>query len=197
MAFATHADLATRLGVDLTSSEQTDATALIALAQALIQSETGQDIELVEGDTLTRPGVWGDRIRLPERPVVAVNSVTVDGTELDSDDWYLDGDEIVRAGFAGVGISEQSFTFSGRGWGGPEAEIVVDYDHGWETIPGTVKAVCLEMCVRVWTNPGSVKQEGYGSEQVSYADVGLMLTDRELSAVSRAVRRTAGTTTLR
>lgn len=198
MAFATHADLANRLGVDFTASEQTDATALIALAQALIQDEAGQNIELVEGDTLTRPGSWDDRLRLPERPVVSVTSVSVDGTALTASEWYLDGDELVRP--RSIATSD-TFARGGRGWGGPAVDVVVVYDHGHETIPGVVKAVCLEMCVRVWTNPGSVQAENYGSEQVMYGDYrsrpGLMLTDGELKAIQRSIRRNAGSTVLR
>jgi len=198
MAFATHADLGIRLGVDLTSGEQDDATALIALAQELIQSETGQDIELVEDDVLTRPGTWSDRLRLPQRPVVAVSSVTIDGTAVDADTYYVDGDELVRK----TGLStDDAFLTHGRGWGGPESVLVVTYDHGLSTIPGVVKAVCLEMCVRVWVNPGTVQAETYGSENVAYGDyrsrTGLLLTDVERESLNRVIRRAAGSVKLR
>lgn len=183
-AFATASDFATRLGVTLTASEQTDAGTLLSLASDIIRDETGQTIEAAAGDTLTRPGVWSDRLRLPERPVTAVNSVTLDGTALAvTDEWYLDGDEIVRV--AGD-------------WGGPEEVLVVDYDHGYSTIPGVVKGVCLEMVARVWVNPGTVQQEGYGSEQVSYPrSNGLLLTDDERKALNRVIRRGVGSTILR
>lgn len=196
MAFAAHTDLATRLGLTLTSAEQTRATALIVLAQGLIQDETGQAIEEVASDTLTRPGVWSDRLRLPERPVTAVASVTLDGVALvEDDDWYLDGDELVRT--SGLNTAD-TFVTSGGSWGGPEAEVVVVYTHGYSTIPLTVKTVCLEMVVRVWVNPGAVRQEGIGIEQTSYApENGLLLTDKERDAVKRAVGRTSGTVALR
>jgi hypothetical protein len=183
-AFAAAADLATRLGITLTAGETTDADTLLELASDIIRSDTGQTIDAVASDTLTRPGSWDNRIRLPERPVTDVNSVTLDGTALaETDEWYQVGDELVRV--------------SGT-WGGPEAVLVVDYDHGWATVPAGVKGVCLEMVARVWVNPGSVQQEGYGSEQVTYpAGNGLLPTDAELRTLDRIVRRGQGSMRLR
>jgi hypothetical protein len=181
-AFATHAEFATRLGVTLTAGEQTDATSLLEMASDIIRSETGQTIDAVTNDTLTRPGAWGDRIRLPERPVTNVDSVTLDGTALTSDDFYLDGDELVRD----------------SRWGGPEASLAVQYDHGYATVPAAVKAVCLEMVARVWVNPGGVQQEGYGSEQVTYVrGNGLLLSPDERRTLDRVIRRGVGSMTLR
>jgi hypothetical protein len=183
-AFVTAADFAQRLGVTLTGAETTDADDLLELASDIIRDETGQTIEAVAADELTRPGTWSNRLRLPERPVTAVNSVTLDAVALaESDEWYLQGDELVRV--AGS-------------WGGPEAVLVIDYDHGWATIPGAIRGVCLEMVARVWVNPGSVAQEGYGSEQVTYpSGNGLLLTDAERRTLDRVVRRGSGTITLR
>ena len=195
MAFATHADLATRLGLTLTATEQTRATALIADAQAVIQDETGQTIERVADDEVTLAGSYAGRVRLPQRPVVSVASVVLDGVTLTvGDEWYLDRDQIVRAG---LWPSSANRFGIGGGWGDPSQTLVVTYTHGWDPVPGTVKAVCLEMVVRVWVNPGAARQEGVGPEQTTYEEpIGLMMTETEKRAVRDAVRRTTGSVTL-
>lgn len=193
-AFATHDELAARLGIELTVEEETRADALLELASAVIQEEAGQVIERVEDDVLTLRGVPSRRLRLPERPVESVSGVVLAGETLDEGDhWYLEGDELVRTG--------PVFGFwpsIGYGFGNPDQELVITYTHGFATIPGAIKAVCLEAVVRVWVNPASVRQEGYGSEQVAYqAGNGLVLTEYERRVVHRALRRSGGTITFR
>jgi len=181
--FATAVELGYRLGITLDAAETTRADALLVLASGLIQDETGQSIEQAT-ETVTRPGVWGNRLRLLERPVTAVSSVKIDAVALAADDWYLDGDELVRWG----------------GWGGPEADVEIGYTHGYAAadVPAAVKTVCLEVVARVFTNPGNARQEGYGLEQVAYTSSnGLLLTDAESRAVRDAVGRTAGSVVLR
>lgn len=184
--FATAVELGQRLGITLDGDETTRATALLTLASGLIQDETGQSIEQAT-ETVTRPGVWGTRLRLLERPVTAVSSVKIDGVALAADDWYLDGDELVRGG----------------GWGGPEADVAIGYTHGYASadVPTAVKTTCLEVVARVWTNPASVQAESYGLEQITYGDYrsrgGMLLTEAEAKVVNDAIRRTEGSTVLR
>jgi hypothetical protein len=193
--FASTDELAARLGLTLTEDEETRAETLLGLASELIQSETGQTIELVEDDELTRNGSASPRLRLPERPVVEVSAVELDGDALlEGTDWYLDGDELVRT----HGTISGPFGPFGFGWGGPEAELAITYSHGFDPIPGAVKAACLEVVVRVWTNPGAVSSESYGNEQVSYVRAnGLILTEDERRTVREAIRKTAGSVQLR
>lgn len=190
MAFATAAELATRLGVDLTAGEITDAGALLTRASSLIQGEVAQVIELVTNDALTRRGTWDTRLRLPERPVVDATAVTLDAVAVPAGEWYLEGDELVRS----------------LAWGGPEAELVITYSHGYAVVPEAARAVCLEAVVRVWVNPGNVQQEGYGSEQVSYparytnrgSEVGgLLILRAEADMLRKKFGRPAGSTILR
>lgn len=193
--FATSAELAARLGITYVTGESARADTLLALASGLIQEESGQTISLVSDDTYTRPGSPARRVRLPERPVVSVDSVTLDGTELvEGDAWYLDGDEIVRTGFITTSLT---FGIAGS-WGTPEQDLVVVYTHGWSTIPSAVKAVCLEMVARAWVNPGQAIQEQVGATMTGYPKAnGLLLTDDERDTINRVVRRTAGSITLR
>lgn len=182
--FATAAEFANRLGVSLTASEITDADALLVRASALIQAETGQDIEEDADDELTRRGTWDRRLRLPQRPVQEVSEVTLDGEVVAATSYYLDGDELVR-------------TLSSA-WGGPEAELVVTYSHGYASTPEVARTVCLEAVARVWVNPGSVLQEGYGSEQVTYQQAnGVLLTEDECNLLRDTFRRHAAGVQLR
>lgn len=190
-AFATTDDLAARLGVELTAEEATRAQTLLELASGLIRRETGQTIHRVAGDTLVRRGTHTGRLRLPQRPVVSVASVAIDGQAVDPAVWYVEGDELVRRS---------------RGWGGPGTELTVVYTHGFDPVPDEVRAVCLEAVVRVWVNPGAVNQESYGSEQVTFptrytsrgSEVGgLLILRAEAEILRRVLGRTSGTVVLR
>jgi hypothetical protein len=195
--FANSADLQDWLGVELTAAEHVRAAKLLADATGLVQKAARQTISRVTNDELTRPGAYADRIRLPERPVVSVSEVELDGVTLVADDeWYLDGDELVRTGVWAP--SEDRFATFGGGWGDPSQVLVVTYTHGFDPIPETVKAICLQAVARVWTNPAMVQQENYGPMQTMYLPgQGLLLTDHEIQAVRQAVGRTAASTVLR
>jgi hypothetical protein len=188
--FATNAELAARLGLTLTEDEGDRADTLLALASGLIQAETGQTIAAVSDDELTRPGDYSARLRLPERPVVSVTSITLDGVAIVKPDYYLDGDELVRANWP-IG-SENNFGSSGLGWLGPLYTLVITYSHGYETIPELVKAVCLEMVARVWVNPGAASQEIVAGTSTTYSARGLLLTDQEKRDLDDLLRKTVG-----
>lgn len=163
-AFATHADLAVRLGETLTEAEQTRATALLGLASDVIRQAARQRIDR-ETSTIIVNAVG--RVLLPQRPVISIDSVEAEGSTLD---WDLDGDYL-------------SGPWVGR-------TIEVTYTHGFDPVPDAIKAVCLEVVTRVWVNPGSASQEAYGSERVSHgAAIGLMLTAEERRTVRDVVRR--------
>lgn len=195
-SFATAADLAERLGLTLTDDEETRATALLARASGLICDEAKQDIVLVEDDTLTRQGTTDERILLPERPVVSVASVTLDGGALtEGGAWYLDGNEIVRKGWTLMLGGE---LYGCRGFGWESQELVIVYTHGYDDdeIPPLLKEIAVEMVVRVWVNPGSVIQESIAGEGATYAPYsapprGLLVTAAEASQLRRMFGRKA------
>jgi hypothetical protein len=205
--FATSDDFAARLGLTLTSDEETRAETLLEMASGLIQHETHQTIALVDDDTLTVRSVYDDRFRLPERPVVDVSSVTLTligllNTSFDVPDtqWYVDRDELVRTSFP-LGF-QQAFAGYQRGWLGPLYEMAVVYTHGFETIPPIVRSVTLEMAVRAWVNPGAVARESVGDTQTVYDNMrfsptGLLMTDLEKQLVNDVIGRQSGTVVLR
>src|SRR5581483_3923985 len=77
--FADSDDLAARLGLVFTDDEHVRANTLLEIASGLIQDEAKQKIALVTDDVFTMPGTTEQLIKLPERPVVSVSSVTLDG----------------------------------------------------------------------------------------------------------------------
>lgn len=185
-AFATADELAARLGLDLTDEERTRAETLLAAASNVIRDETGLTFDLGT-TTYTRAGTSDSRIPLPERPVVSVDTVELNGSEITG--WYVSGNELVRGSIYVVnGPDPGDYASTSFGWERDTLEIT--YTHGYATIPGIVKQTALEMCVRVWVNPGSVVQEADGSTEATYAPYaepprGLMLTRAELGTLQR------------
>lgn len=123
MAFATLAQLSTRLGRSFEAGDDTEqAQAFLDDATAYLQGEMGG--QLIEAGTATvtlmvDPST--DRVRLPQWPVSAVNSVELNMVAIT--DWTLVGGHLVRAG----------------GWpaiaGATHARVDVDFDYGLATIP--------------------------------------------------------------
>lgn len=198
-AFATNADLAARLGVTFSQAQQTRADALLADASDVIRDEVGQQISEAT-ETITLPGTTDERILLPERPVISVASVELDGTALgEGTDWFLEGNEIVRMPSSltlGVGgLLDTEFVFPlGTGFGWEEQTLTITYTHGHATVPGKVKAICLEMVTRVWVNPGSVAREEVGDTRTVYDNMrfsptGLLPTDDEKKSLARLFGR--------
>lgn len=217
--FATNADFAARLGLTLTAPEQARADTLLQLASAMIQDATGkaenrQTIELVTDDVLLMPGTTDEMIKLPQRPVGSVTSVTLDGLPLtEGTYWYASGNTIVRIPSNAVVLSGGmifNFPFGagypyGSGFGWPAQTLAITYTHGYAPadIPQSLKAICMEMVVRVWVNPGAVIEERVGNMSTMYSmrsgteiPGGLLLTDVESRLIRRMFGRTAGSVTV-
>lgn len=206
IAFATSSELAARLGLEFTADEHVRAATLLTLASGMIQQETKQTIARVEDDPLEMRSSFDSRIRLPQRPVSSISSVTLtppsggDVQTIDPVTYYLDGDELVRSTFP---LHIQGFFAQrARGWLGPLWTLTVIYSHGFDVTPAIVKAVCLEMVVRVWVNPGAVARESIGNTSTVYDNMrfspsGLVMTDAERDAVNKVIRRNSGSLTLR
>lgn len=207
--FATASDLAARLGITLTDVETARATTLLTIASGLVQDEAKQRIERVDGDVYTLPGTTDETIRLPERPVISVASLTLDGQPLiEGSDWYLDGDLVCRIPAVTTvltgGLIDEAFTFPlGTGFGWPAQTLEVTYSHGYDAanVPQTVKSIVLEAVVRVWVNPGSVARETVGNvstvfDNMRFSPTGLLLADEEKKAIRRIFGQQARSITI-
>lgn len=201
--FATNSDLAARLGLTLTSAEQGRADTLLGLASGIIQQSVrpAQTISQVSNDVYTRTGSSDERIRLPQRPVVSVASVVLDGVTMDPTSYYLSGSELIRRNWSSV-IQDSSFGLPFAAWGYAWSTLVITYTHGFAVIPETVKTICMEMVTRVWVNPGSVIQDAIAGVQTTYAPYsapprGLRLTDDEKKDLNTLLGLPSGSITLR
>jgi hypothetical protein len=147
--------------------EPDDAAAVQAckIASEVIRATLRQTVTLVEDDELRIEGSWGARIRLPQRPVISVAGVTVDGAALPSSSWNLLGDEVVLASdletFATITVPE-------GGFGGARSVLVVTYTHGYAVVPWDIKGLALGAAAAIFDNPGNVSSERILSYSVAY-----------------------------
>lgn len=151
MALATIADVEARLGRSLTAGETSQATAWLSDASAMFVQRAVQKFE--ELNSVVRLFPRDGIVRLVQRPVVTINSVTdIDGAEID---YTYDGHQSIY----------ELGTYS---------PVIVDYDHGSSTIPNDVVAVVAGMVVRTLLIPddaaAGVQQQTVGPYSQSYAN---------------------------
>jgi hypothetical protein len=152
-AFSTNDDFAARFGEDLSDLEMTRVDALLARLRHHQGTPPARRFRWSK-TTRSAGGTRDDRILLPERPVVSVASVTLNGLALAAEGaWFLDGDEIVRRAtntfFEGtIFVEPLSLPYIGFGWESETLKIVYTHGYADDAIPGTVKAICVEAAVR-------------------------------------------------
>lgn len=131
---ATAGDLASFLQQDLDTS-----TANLVLTIASAEFEAAADTRFASTTaTYTVEGTGQQIITLPRLPVIAVQSVTVDGVAVT--DYSVVGATLYRlAGFGGA-------TAVAPG-------VVVTYTHGYTTVPDDVRGAVLEMAAQAYDNP--------------------------------------------
>lgn len=188
MAFATEADLEAYTGTSVATDR---ATLLLDAATAAIQTYCRQSFTQAT-TTAVFPGSFGSALVLPERPVTAVSAVSIGDTVLAVDtDWVWDGAHTLYRGTKVDGVlsvNGPDYLINGWGdWGGPGAQVSVTYTHGFATIPGVVKGVCLALAARTLGSPDGVNSESVGSYSVSYSRTGgaVSLLDEERALLDR------------
>jgi hypothetical protein len=126
----TATEVGTLLGIAPADLDVPKATLLAEIATAIVQGETGRPaqrlVEVVD-DTATLTGTTDRWLDLPQRPVTAVASVTLDGVAL-------------VAGAAGSGGATYRLRgdrlWRGDGWQtyvGEPSEVEIVYSHGYAT----------------------------------------------------------------
>ena len=175
-SFATVTDVSDRLGRTFDATEQTQVQSFLDAATAIIRAQTGQTIEEVDPATLNTWGRLGERLPLPQRPVTAVTSVTLDGTLVDPSEYLLRKSELVRA----------------AGWGTELQTLAIVYTHGYSPIPELVKNTTIDVATRGFTlaaaGGGVVRSERIGSYSVTYRTEGgasVWLGESELKMLRR------------
>lgn len=193
---ATAADLATRLGRTFTPEEEARAQALLDDASGVVRAYLRLDVSrLTTTDTFTVRAA--DRqyleapfearrgqVMLPQRPIVEVSEVAVNGTP--TDDWQLDDNRLLL----------RSAPWTGR------STVRVTYTHGWDPVPGDIKAIVMQAANRALVNPEQIRSENVGGESTTYLipttgeALGVLLSRTEQRVLDR-YRRTSGTVRIR
>ena len=174
-AFCTPADIAAVLGREIDPS---DATALAAceLATVLIQGATGQALSQVSEDTVEIDGTQTAVVLLPEIPVTAVASVSVDGDELDTDAYSW-------------GARGQLRRIDGAAWPEGLRNIEVTYTHGYAVLPKAVTSIATQLAARIYETPTIPKSETIGGYSVNYGvtfnETNIRLYAHELVALEK------------
>ncbi|MEU6437427.1 hypothetical protein ABZ874_24260 [Streptomyces albidoflavus] len=196
-SLVTVAELAALLGRTFTPAQETQAQALLDQASSVVRAYVRQDLTRATS-TLTvsmrraDPVLHrcGGLVTLPQRPVVDIASVSVGGVS--TQDWWQEGQEILlRSG----------------SWSSPPAahrppRVTVTYTHGFDPVPGDIKAIVAQAANRVMVNPGAVRSETVGGESVTYLipatgeALGVLLSRTEQRVLDR-YRRTSGTVQVR
>lgn len=172
--FASTDDFGDLLGESLTGTRLLQAVSALEIASAAIQNRTGQTIERVDDDTIVLAGTDDWRLTLPQRPVVEATVATIDGVAPLAGSYQLIDDTLLRVGgWRGPSMASANWPdWSGYRLAVPSV-IEVTYTHGFDQIPDDIRAVCLQMAVRVMQNPAGVRQESIGTYSVSYGgDIG-------------------------
>lgn len=169
-AFATTAELATFTGD--TSLDGPRGTLLTEQASAAIRTYCRQTFDLVADDPVELRGTWSDRLLLPERPVVSVSAVDIDGYDVT------------------VYRRVRDVLYHRSSWGGPEAVVTVTYTHGFAAAAPameTLKGVCLSIASRAAVNTSGTTSESIGDWSASWGNGGggFALTAAEQSILDR------------
>lgn len=188
-------DFARRLNVKFDQEQLESAQALLDDIVDLVKSESRQHIEPVTGDVVHLVGNWGRTLNLPERPVGNVSSVTfataAGPLPLSSALYWwtrqgelFRGSPLARNPFEGLDDVHTEGAY--LHWGGPAAEIIVTYDHGFAGLPGGLRAVILSAARRAWANADGVEAESLGNYSVTYArttDPRTLFSDEQLRTI--------------
>lgn len=182
-SFATPQDLADYLIRPLDEAEQAAAPLLLRLASASVALEVRQTVEKVT-TTAKLAGTWSQDLELPERPVVDVTAVAVNGVNLPVGAYTWNSRTLLRRGvaldqdsdgFSPVDVDEHRQGASGAStplhWGGPASTVEVTYEHGYDAdvIPDVFVAVTLSVAARVLESPTGITSESLGGYSVTYA----------------------------
>lgn len=182
MALAQVSDIEALAGRSLTTSEAAYASTLLDKATSLIQGETRQTLTAVSGDVWMSPLAHSREgaIRLPQRPVKSVSSVNVGGNILPSTQYAVEGNTGVLRYWGGV-YSPYPVT------------ITVTYDHGFDTVPEDLVAICAELVWGQLSNPQGLRQFALGDYSGTFAGegagIGMALTSDHLRQLSRYTRK--------
>lgn len=180
-ALASIEQLEARLGRAIADDEETRAQALLDDASATVRSYTGQQFS--SASSTQRLSVRNGRVRLPQRPVVAVSAVRDDDGNALAYRWPGEGAELLCLDAA------QLCRCGGRPY------VVVDYDHGYTATPDDIVAVVCNVAGRalgVNVTDAATSQQSISGYSESFGPVGAAgpvgLFSQEIAVLDRYKR---------
>lgn len=198
----TAAELSSWVGVAI---PQAQADLFIAAATALVQAETGQTLTQVLGDDVVLDGTPDEWLALPQRPVTAVHSVTMQDANLspiilDTSQYSVRGNRLWRAWgwqFSAVFLPPvrmlgyQYLTYP------PPSQVTVNCDHGWTTGAAELelaRTAVFTLAAGVFANPSGSRSVTVDDYSETFADsvAGMQLTQGMKAALRRRYGHTAG-----
>lgn len=173
--FITEADVVDYLG----RGDAADPGITIAVGSAcdIVRALTEQAFNQVIGGTAVLDGTGTDALLLPQLPVTAAGTVTVNGDAVT--DYTLSSNGILYRG-GSIGDACSSAWPSGR------QNITVTYDHGYadDEVPLDVCMVALAIAARLVVQ-GPLKSETIGQVSATYAVAATDLTVGEKAILSK------------
>lgn len=152
MAMITPAELSAYMGREFTEAEALQATSLIEIVEASIESEAGVSFTPVVDDNIVIQADGHGIIELNKRPVTDVSYVA-----------DVNGNEILSWEFDGLSTIYNLY---------PLQVVHLTYSHGFDTVPRDIRGVALGASSRVMYNPSGLRQETVGAISVTYPGIG-------------------------
>lgn len=183
--FLTIQEVGDYIGRDLSADD--GAILAVSMACETVRSLTEQDFTPTTGATAVLDGTGSDVLLLPQVPVTAAGTVSVDGTTLAATDYSVTSDgKLFR--------TDGTATWPGNGgypsapvayWPQGRRNITVTYDYGYAgTAPDDVRMVALAIANRLITQGGAT-QETVGQVSKRYAAASTDLTAGEKAILRR------------
>lgn len=152
----------------------------LSIASGMVRDYLQQDITQTVDDVVYCDPISGAYVELEQLPVASVSllETTTDGltwTAADPATYTVSRRLGMIAAKPGCGVQWPSDPESWR----------VTYTHGYETVPDTIKAVCLGVAARGFSSPVGVDMERIGQRQVKYALESAGFSGIELAALAR------------
>lgn len=199
-SFASTDDLATFLNRTWAAGEEDQAQMFLDGATAAIKQEANQTFELTETTALLA-GTWSNELELPERPVVSVGAVYLNGVLVGTGDYEFNTRQLLRRGRLfgqSIGTIDDYAYRPGSAfghqahWGGPSSTVQVTYTHGFDPIPYDLVVLCLQVAARTMLNPAGVQSESIAGYSVRYVNHGsggpTLLLDADEKKIARNYR---------